>query len=38
MKYFLEYSERDSRICDRIKAVLLFEKGWPGFKFLTHTM
>jgi hypothetical protein len=21
--------ERDKRVCDRIKAVLLYDKGWP---------
>jgi transposase len=25
---FLSDAERDKRICDRIKAVLLFDKGW----------
>jgi len=39
MKYFLDESERirlleqhkkerDKRVCDRIKAVLLYDKGW----------
>ena len=27
---------RDSRIADRIKAVLLFNEGWAKLRFLKH--